>query len=309
MRVRRDQLLERAVREDEAEAELVRVQRARRQLDLRAARLLARIESSAHFVFRGCSSIAQFGERLGLAGREARLLARVGRALELEEGLEARLLDGRVSLDAAACLARAHATPGVRRPGDRWLEWAERWPVRELERLVAQREVEVRSGQPASGMYVVLSASGRLKFERARLVASRKQGRPLAEGETIEVLSDHYLESFDPERRKARRRRMASTEGRPGRHVPAAVARRLRARHGDRCAVPGCGNRIWLEKAHLKPHREGGSREAHNLICLCPRHHRALDAGLMRFEGTAERPVFRDADGRVVGEQSARGPP
>jgi hypothetical protein len=70
--------------------------------------------------------------------------------------------------------------------------------------------------------------------------------------------------------------------------------------------VPGCDRHFFVQKAHLKAHRFGGSREAHNLVELCWLHHMMLDLGRIRIEGTAERPRFFTYDGDLIRE---RGPP
>ena len=64
------QIVAQAVRQDEAEAKLLALHRDRRRLELRAARLLACIDGTHHYAYRGCSSIAQYGEQRGFSGRE-----------------------------------------------------------------------------------------------------------------------------------------------------------------------------------------------------------------------------------------------
>lgn len=296
--MRLPKLVARAERRDAEEAELLGVLREQRGLQLRAARLLAEIDKAAHFVHRGCSSLSQYGEMIGLSGREARVLAAVGKALELEPELEERVLSGKLSLDAAALLVKVLAEPGVRRDGDDWLAWAQEWSAVRLDLEIRKRLREVQSGEPVSVMSAVLTASGRERFERARQLACRKESRVLSEGETVEVLSDHYLDSFDPDRKKARRRRMDSTVGQPGRRVPAEVVRKVVARQGDRCAVPGCDHKIWMNKAHVVAHRHGGSREEGNLVYLCREHHVLLDLGKLELGGTPERPTFSTPEQR-----------
>ena len=299
-------MIEMAQRRDEAEAALVGLRREMRTIELRAARELAEIKASGHFIHRGCSSIAHFGERNGLAGREAWRLAAVGEALRLEPALEDRILDGKISLDAAAALLQVLTRPELRRDGDEWLAWAEEGSTRELETRIRERAVEVESGEPASTLTATLTASAQLKFERARHVASRKKQQPLTEGQTIEVLADHYLDSFDPLRKQPRSRRMPGTEGQPGRHVPAEVARQVHARNRGKCSVPGCDRHFFVQRAHLRAHRFGGSREADNLVELCWLHHMMLDYGRLLVAGTAERPLFYTYDGDLIRE---RGPP
>jgi hypothetical protein len=98
---------------------------------------------------------------------------------------------------------------------------------------------------------------------------------------------------------------MPDTTGRPGRHVPAEVKRTVRARQGGRCAVPFCDNSVYLEHAHLKAHRLGGSREADNLPGLCRKHHDQLDKGYIRFSGTVDQPKFTTYDDRDLSQRAA----
>ena len=296
-----------AVRQDKAEREFLALHRERRELELRAARLLARMDGTYHWAYRGCSSIAQYGEMHGLSGREARMLAAVGKALALQPKLEQEILSGKLSLDAAAALGKVYENPAMVRDGEDWLVWAEQWPLRQLERQIRKRLREVETGEPVTTLTAFLTCSGREMFERARQLACRKENKLLSEGETVEVLSDHYLDSFDPERKTPRARRMANTMGRSGRHVPAEVSRTVVARQGDRCAVPGCDHDIWMNKAHIDAHSRSGSREAENFHYLCRQHHVFYDRGQLKITGTPDRPLFHTPDGRVL--EPARAPP
>lgn len=292
MDVNRPSVVEQAVRQDGAEAELRAIHRGCRHLELRRARLLARIDWSHHYAYRGCSSIAQFGEMIGLSGREARMLAAVGRVVERSRKVEEKILSGELSLDAAAALARVFDNPVLSREGDDWLALALRVSAKAFEFEVRKRIREVESGEPVSSFFAVLTCTGREKYERARRLASRKAQRLLSDGQTVEVLADHYLDSFDPERRQRGTRRMPHTAGLAGRHVPAEVSREVIARQGDRCAVPECDHDVFLDRAHIRPHRAGGSREADNLIYLCRQHHVLFDLGLLRIAGPPDAPVF-----------------
>jgi len=308
-------VVSRAVRDADAEAEFLGLHQERRRLELRTARLLARIARARHFVFRGCSSIAQYGELHGLSAREAWTLCAVGKVLDFEPKVESRILEGALSLESAAALLKLYENPALVREGEDWLARAVAWTTRELERAIRERLVEAETGESASVLTAVLSLSGRVKFERARQLACRKSKELLSEGKTIEVLSDHYLVSFDPERKRPRSRRVPHTATHAGRHVPSSVKRAVRARQGDRCAVPGCDHRIWIEHAHVVPHRRGGSREADNLVYLCRQHHVLFDEGVLEILGTAKRPRFRVRDqGAASGStrgrgQAARSPP
>jgi len=325
---KRGSRIEQAVRQDALEAELVGVHRHRRAMDLRAGRLLARIDEAAHFAYRGCANLGQFGELKGYSAREARNLAAAVRAIALRPEMEERILAGALSIDAAAALGKILEDPALIKDGEDWIAWAESWSARKLHREIRKRMKQSERGEPVSVLEAVMTASGREHFERSRTIASKKEGKPLTEGEAVEVLADHYLDSFDPLRQTPGTRRKGSTEFHEavnghggkggaggaegaggagsevfdGRYVPAEVQRWVKGRQGGCCPVPGCDNGIWMEMAHLIAHRDGGCREIWNLIYLCLFHHDLYDRGLLKIEGTAENPVFRDADGNVLGE-------
>lgn len=293
--------IEHVVRQEEAAAALKGRHRRRREEDVFAAYQVERIDRTGHFLCCSCASLAEWGEANGLAGREARTLAAAGRALKLRPALEEEVLSGKLSLEAVAALGRVFENPDLVKDEADWLKCAEQWSVRKLQREIRKKEREAEGGGPVSVLMAILTAAGRALFERARILASRKKKKNLSEGEAVEVLAEHYLESFDPDRKEPRKRRMPDTTGRPGRTVPEEVKRAVRARpHGDRCAVPGCDNEVFLDYAHKQPHWDGGSREEWNLHRLCPPHNGLYDAGKLQITGPPDRPVFHFADGRVV---------
>ncbi len=52
------------------------------------------------------------------------------------------------------------------------------------------------------------------------------------------------------------------------------------------CAVPGCGNRIGLERDHRQlDYGKDGPSELENLVRLCPAHHKLKTDGGWRLEG------------------------
>jgi hypothetical protein len=251
--------------------------------------------------------VGEFAERRGIDESEARTLIAAAKAVKDDPEMEADVASGRLSLRRAAALAFLLENPDLVREGDNWRAWADEWSAGKLERKLRERAKEQESGEPTSVLTSVLTASGREKFERARVLACEKANKLLDEGKTIEVLADHYLDSFDPDRKTPRARRMPDTHGRSGRHRPAEVDRELRARSGGYCQVPGCQRRIWIQAAHIRAHRHGGCREAWNHLRLCFMHHALFDYGLMKFEGTATDPVFRTADGRIIGSCTKAG--
>jgi hypothetical protein len=92
------------------------------------------------------------------------------------------------------------------------------------------------------------------------------------------------------------------TEGRLQRRggpMPAAVARAVRLRDRDRCRVPGCCRRRYVDVHHLDPRSRGGVHSRKNCLCLCTTHHRMLHEGNIVISGDAEAgPEFHDGQGR-----------
>jgi hypothetical protein len=171
-----------------------------------------------------------------------------------------------------------------------------------------RREEHLRDRRPVVPLSLYVTHEGLRDFHRARYVASRKAKKALSPGQTLECLADHYLDRFDPARVRPGPRRLPDTRlvmvhgagALKGgfRSVPREVCRELFERQGHRCAVPFCGRGIFLEKAHVVAHSHGGGREADDLLGLCSYHHRLLDSGRMRMEGTAANPRFFDEEGR-----------
>jgi hypothetical protein len=299
--------IENAERRDDVVASIEERQRRRRRDDLDQGKDLLEIDTSGHFAYESCASVGEFGERRGIDESEVRTLIAVAKAVKDDPEMEADVVSGKLSLRRAAALSILRENPDLLREGDHWREWAEQWTAGKLERELRKRAKEQETGEPTSVLTSVLTCSGREKFEKARQIACEKENKLLDEGATIEVLSDHYLECFDPDRRMPRARRMPDTTGRAGRHRPAEVDRELRARSGGYCQVPGCHRRIWIQAAHIKAHRQGGCREAWNHLRLCFMHHALFDYGFMKCEGTATDPIFRTMDGRIIGGPSKPG--
>jgi hypothetical protein len=85
------------------------------------------------------------------------------------------------------------------------------------------------------------------------------------------------------------------------RHVPAEVWRRIEARDGYRCRVPGCGCPVPLEKSHLKPFRDGTPATTENLAQHCATCNDLIETGRLRVEGVAPLEKYYRANGDFVG--------
>lgn len=276
--------------------------------DLEGARLLREIARSGLHLRAGASSVTDFAEACGLSASTARELDHLGRALDAHAGLAERVESGAMHVANAEVIGRiTKEPPDFARPGEDWLALAEAEDPRTFLRRFQERRDEVRQGAPVRPLLAYMSERGHRVFEEARTIVSRSAQRSLTAGETIEALADRCLDSCDPRRERAGRRRVPDTAAIPGsRYVPAEVRRRVRLRSGDRCAVRGCSNRMFLHLSHRTPHREAGSRESDNLDLLCDRHHTLFEQGLIKLIGPPEAPVFTTADGKVIGEASVR---
>ncbi|WP_046300215.1 HNH endonuclease signature motif containing protein [Mycobacterium sp. UM_Kg27] len=81
------------------------------------------------------------------------------------------------------------------------------------------------------------------------------------------------------------------------------INRRLRRalEHRDRCCVvPGCGATRGLHAHHIRHWEDGGETELHNLVLVCPYHHRLHHRGLITITGPASSLVVTDADGHKL---------
>jgi hypothetical protein len=90
------------------------------------------------------------------------------------------------------------------------------------------------------------------------------------------------------------------------------ISRRLRRalEHRDRsCAVPGCGATRGLHAHHIEHWEDGGETELHNLVLLCPFHHRLHHRGDITITGPADRLVVTDSDGHQLHPGSLARPP
>ena len=90
------------------------------------------------------------------------------------------------------------------------------------------------------------------------------------------------------------------------------IGRRLRRalEHRDRtCAVPGCGATRGLHAHHIQHWEDGGPTELHNLVLLCPYHHRAHHRGEITIAGPADQLTVTDSDGDPLNPGSLARPP
>ncbi|MFL0293922.1 HNH endonuclease signature motif containing protein [Mycobacterium sp. SMC-18] len=90
------------------------------------------------------------------------------------------------------------------------------------------------------------------------------------------------------------------------------ISRRLRRalEHRDRCCrVPGCEATRGLHAHHIIHWENGGETELHNLVLVCPYHHRLHHQRVITITGPADRLVVTDAAGRQLDGGSLARPP
>ncbi len=96
--------------------------------------------------------------------------------------------------------------------------------------------------------------------------------------------------------------------GRSTREINRRLRRALEHRHRS-CAVPGCGATRGLHAHHLQHWEHGGPTELHNLILVCPYHHRAHHRGLITITGPADQLLVTDSEGQPLTSASLARPP
>lgn len=88
------------------------------------------------------------------------------------------------------------------------------------------------------------------------------------------------------------------------------ATRRAIERRDQGCAHPLCNQKRWLHVHHIEFWEDGGRTVSENLICLCPKHHRALHAGDFRIEGNPDLGPVRFVNRRGCSmEPPGTGPP
>ncbi|WP_083405676.1 HNH endonuclease signature motif containing protein [Mycolicibacterium rutilum] len=90
------------------------------------------------------------------------------------------------------------------------------------------------------------------------------------------------------------------------------ISRRLRRAleyRNNTCAVPGCGATRGLHAHHIQHWEDGGVTELHNLVLVCPHHHRMHHRGEITIRAPADQLVVCDRDGDPITNASLARPP
>jgi hypothetical protein len=304
------------VRQDEVERRLLDRRESRVRLLIADARDVAQIQESRHYELGQFASLRQYGEVvLHMSGRETFELASIGRALVLFPDLEAKLLQGSVTPEAAAVLGLFARRPELVHPDDRWLERSEGLSAKELRREVDQRLREGGAKTETRSVTLHLTEEGVSDLAKVQRLASPSEAEPVSPSPAAEIAFREYVHRKDPLERTPGVRRMAPTDDPLSprtRSVPADVNRLVIARAKSKCRIAFCDNDRFVDRVHVHTrHCDGGSREADNLDLHCRAHHRMQEKGLIRNLGTTDEPHFVDASGRSLHKRRTlgRGPP
>lgn len=236
-------------------------------------------------IFNYCRNALHFSESqagyFSSIARKSRVVPELGKAV----------VSGELSISQARRLLSV-INP---RNQEEWIQKAGNMSQKQLEKEVATqnpRVVEEKIKPVAENRHLLrLGVSDRLleKWERARSILSKKEGRVINLEETLEGIVDIFLLKDDPVE-KAKRSALRSEPAakpnvasqpadfsRDGRKpIPAKVKHEVNLRDGGNCTVPGCANNIFTELHHVKPVSHGGQNTVENIFTTCSAHHRLI---------------------------------
>jgi hypothetical protein len=264
--------------------------------------VLRRLVDGGHLAAAGASSVGHFGELRGSSAQAARAMLDLDAAIRSDSRVREEVERGAIPVERAAIIGQASRYAWLRALGDDWFDLAHRLSTREMRQAIAKRFDEHRQGAATEPLTLFVTNDARRSFERARELVSRSRHENVSTGHAVTIVVDEWLRKRDPLRRGTGSRRVPDTERHPhGRYVPAAVDREVRMRSQDRCMVPFCPNKIWVELSHRVARARGGCNEAFVLDDICDTHHVMYHRKLLRIEGPPDAPIFRTADGVEIG--------
>jgi hypothetical protein len=106
----------------------------------------------------------------------------------------------------------------------------------------------------------------------------------------------------------AQRVDVSTHAGRATETIPPRIRRAVEARHGGRCAVPGCRSSAFVHIHHIDLRSEGGTHDPERLVPLCGTHHSMTHEGRLVISGAwSSRFTFKHADGTRYGSPQIDG--
>jgi hypothetical protein len=232
----------------------------------------------------GCKSLFEYATTLlGLSESVTYNLTTVARKSREIPMLQEKIREGSITLSNARKIA-AVITPQSQ---DRWLAAAETMSKRELEKEIARENPELavtEKVRPVSEnrLELKLGVSEKLHQElrRAQEIVSTKNRRPASLEETIEALTQLFLEKEDPIEKAKRAKPSRKEHDIKKREISASIKHQVRLRDGDQCAHikdgERCSERKWLDIHHIRPVSDGGLTVLENLTTLCRGHHQLV---------------------------------
>jgi hypothetical protein len=293
---------------------LVAAVRLEQRLTAQMVPLLARVQRGRLYRARGFANVGDYArERLGISPRKASALLRLDRAARACPALLEAYASGALSWVKAHALVPVLLPDELGRFHAVWIARARRVTVRRLDDEVgralvlletdrarflttgglvdAEAEAEARgdsqtcaratgAGEPEDSRIFFLAPIEQARFFRAalctvRLRLERATGRLPTEGEALEAMLDHCLDTWNSWNWEGRKR------------YP------VFERDGWRCTVAGCSSYRNLQDHHIVFRSRGGSDELSNRTTVCAyHHHRGIHAGRIRCTGSAPEHLY-----------------
>jgi hypothetical protein len=202
-------------------------------------------------------------DRLGMSPRGARQRIWLERRLRKLPALRSALAGGRVTLTKALTIAKRACPYTV----DSLIAEAESTSWQQFERASTEEEDRQNRADGKRRLWGPVEA-----FETILHAIRVAQEGGLVQGEALARIADHFVAVWTLHRERKR---------------PSKARRKVLARHGGRCAVPGCSAPAAQEH-HLVYRSRGGSDDLENRVALCSAHHlRGVHGGHLSVEGRA----------------------
>ena len=246
--------------------------RAMREVQVRVGRTLLEIRKAGDPLALGATSFSIFCEQEGLSPTEARELTAMAEAAEASPEVEARVVEARITPQKAAVVNELLREPALQKPGEDLLGLVEGKFAKDLVDEVKRRREEHRIQEPPVSLTIQVSTKGRDDFRRCRTLVSRSRGRIVSEGETLETISNDYLDRKCPERRAKR----MEAKDKAAQVSDTDCPRRRGAKHAGAAA----GNRCLTPALTLGLCRVDGCDSEELVRRYCPEHRAQSDSGL-----------------------------
>ncbi len=170
----------------------------------------------------------------------------------------------------------------------------------DLVSTLAQLMLSGASGEETDG--------GRAPYQIAITVCERCRTATQRAGGDDVVIDETALACAECDAQKLGRVDVPSPP-RASQSIPPSIRRAVMARHGGRCAVPGCNRSAFVDIHHSERRADGGDHDAEKLLTLCrgkDGHHPLAHEGKLVIRGTySEGFTFWHADGTAYGSPDA----